>query len=31
VGASVAEASRELEESFERLTRDHTRDLRRKS
>jgi GntR family transcriptional regulator len=31
VGASVAEASLELEESFERLTRDHTRDLRRKS
>jgi GntR family transcriptional regulator len=31
VGASVSEASRELEESFERLTRDHTRDLRRKS
>ena len=30
IGATVSEASHELEESFERLTRDHTRDLRRK-
>ena len=31
VGATVTEASRELEDSFEKLTRDHTRDSRRKS
>lgn len=31
VGATVHEASRELEESFERLTRDHTRESRRKA
>ncbi len=31
VGATVDEASRELEESFDRLTRDHTRESRRKA
>ncbi|HEX2831394.1 MAG TPA: GntR family transcriptional regulator [Thermoanaerobaculia bacterium] len=30
VGATITEASRELEESFGRLTRDHTRETRRK-